>query len=202
MPTDSQGYAALLRRARAGSRPAFDVIQRSLQGRVCSFVHHAIGDDPEAEDLVQEAFLSLWVNLGRIRSEEHLLPYLYRIVRNLCYDRLRHRQRTRSLFDRDGEAGTAVGLAQALAGPAADEVVHWKLLGRRVEQAMEKLPPCHREALHLRFREGFSYEQLAEATGVDLGTVKSRLHHARRLLAALLPSEVRRALGLTQGAKP
>lgn len=201
MPTDSQGYAALLRRAQAGSRPAFDVIQNCLQGRVGSFVRHAIGDDLEAEDVVQEAFLSLWVNLGRIRSEVHLLPYLYRIVRNLCYDQLRRRRRTRSFMERNWDVGAAIGLAQELAGPAADEVVHWQLLGRRVEQTMEKLPACHREVLHLRFNEGFTYEQLAEATGVDLGTVKSRLHHARSLLANLLPPEVRRALGLTQGAK-
>ncbi|MEW6755379.1 MAG: sigma-70 family RNA polymerase sigma factor [Candidatus Latescibacterota bacterium] len=198
MPADSAGYADLLRRARSGDRRAFDAIQRSLQGRVALFAERRTGDAAQAEDVTQDAFLSLWVNLGRIRSETHLLPYLYRIVRNLCHDQLRRRQQRRILAHR----ADAIGLAHALARPPPDEVVYWQQVYGHVRSAMARLPAAHREVLRLRFGEGFTYEQVAEASGVDVGTVKSRLHYARRMLLALLPPDVRRTLGPTQGGEP
>lgn len=196
MDSERRTYQLLLVRARAGDRRAFDRMQRSLEDQVRAFVTGLVGAIGNEDDILQDAFFSLYVNLGRVRSTTHVLPYLYRIVRNLCYDHLRARLRDEELGENPAQRRDAIALTHALAGPPPDEVVHWHLLYEEVQRAVARLPPLHREVLTLRFEQDMTYAEIAGATGVDMGTVKSRLHYARRYLVTMLPPDIRRELGI------
>ena len=191
------GEQESLLQAKGGERSAFDRLQRMLQDTVRLFVCRLIGPSDRQEEIVQDAFLALYLNLERIVSVEHLRPFLFRIVRNLCYDELRRQKRfTFVSLDEQG-GGQDVSLAHAAAHRLPpDDQVHWILLRSAVQQAMERLPEPQRQALILHGEQGLSYEQVAAAMATDVGTVKSRIHYGRRNLLKRLKPDVRRALGV------
>jgi RNA polymerase sigma-70 factor (ECF subfamily) len=191
----------LLARARRGNRGAFDHLRRELEAPVRRFLYRLVGPIPAGEEIVQDAFVALFQNLKRIQQAEGLRPFLFRVIRNLCYDELKRRGRFQFVsWDQEiGKLGTQTLKDQR---PSPDEAVYWKRLYQEVQQAMDDLPELQREALILYGEEDLSYAQIAEAMGTDIGTVKSRLHHARRNLIKNLKPEVRAALDLNEEAKP
>jgi len=80
-------------------------------------------------------------------------------------------------------------------GRRADDITHWVMAVSLVKNAVDRLPEAQRQTLILHFEENLTYEQTAEAMGVDIGTVKSRIHHARKTLRDILPEGFVRALG-------
>ena len=133
------------------------------------------------------ATLAPALRASRVRPAENLLPFLYRIVRNRCYDELRRRGRFQvvSLDEDPGETGITPGALLA-AGPAPDEAVHWALVMAEVRRAIDRLPELQWQALILYCEEELSYDQIAAALGTDVGTVKSRIHYARRHLRRIV----------------
>ena len=83
----------LFQEARAGDRAAFDRLQKALDTSVRRFVRRLVGQSEAEDDIVQDAFLALYMNLERLDSNEHMRPFLFRVVRNLCYDELRRKGR-------------------------------------------------------------------------------------------------------------
>jgi RNA polymerase sigma-70 factor, ECF subfamily len=183
---DEAQRAALLELARQGDRGAFDRLQREVEPLLRRFLRHLLPGSPQQDDVLQSAFLSLYTNLERIEGEAHLLPFLYRVVRNLAYDELRRRGRYRMVEFTDATAppGTRPGR-----GSSPDEAVERAMLAAEVGRALSRLPEAQRQALILYGQEGLTYEQVAEALAVDVGTVKSRIHYARQRLRAMLPAD-------------
>lgn len=193
--SEPPGDGELLRRARAGEREAFDQLCARWRPRVLGFVRRLVDGFQREEELVQETFLALWLSRGKLLDEDHLAPFLFRVARNLCYSELRRRgaYELESCGDLDFEAVTA---ALCNGEPTPDEQLQQMLLLAELRQAIDSLPAPQREALILFADANLSYPQIAAATGSDLGTVKSRVHHARRNLRRRLRPEVLAALGV------
>jgi RNA polymerase sigma-70 factor (ECF subfamily) len=138
-----------------------------------------------AEDLVQETYLRAWKGFASLDDEERVYPWLYRILLNVFADDRRRDGRRQALLPiTDLEDGYEAIVASADPGPY--ELLVTRLDQARVRAALEELPREFAEALALHDIEGLRYRDIAEMTGVAIGTVMSRISRGRRLLAALL----------------
>ena len=177
----------LAARARAGDQDAFERLVLDNQNKVYSLAVRLVGDREEAADLAQEAFLKAWQNLSSFQGESSFSTWLYRLASNACIDFLRKGKRRQSLsmtvsLD-DEEAGWAE--------PADWEQDPHRMLeqserGRALARGLERLPEYQRRPLVLRELSGLSYQEIAQALDLDLGTVKSRIARARLALRKIL----------------
>ena len=182
---------------KAGGRSAFDQLQRQLEPAVRRFVQRLVGFIEAEDEIIQEAFLALYLNRRRLQNADHVRPFLFKAVRHRCYDWWRRKKRV-AFVPLDGVAPLADPVS------AADEQVHWSMLQTRVQAAMERLPEAQRQTLILHFEENLTYEQVAAAMGVEVGTVKSRIFYGRKNLRDLLGPQLLEALDLSKtksGAK-
>ncbi len=168
----------------ADDRAQFDRLVTRYSRHVYSIAHRLTGNEADARDLVQEAFVRVWRAWRRIDPEAPLEGWLYRIVSNLHIDLLRRRrgQRVHSL---DEPISTASGdLVRERPDPAADieRTVLDAQVDRRIQEALLELSADLRMVVVLSDVEGYAYEEIAKMMGVPIGTVKSRLHRARRAL--------------------
>lgn len=154
------------------------------------FALRMLGDAAEAEDAVQDAFLRLTRRGMRREEFASARAFVFRVVRNVCIDRLRARARRSMLFDDGGLDFDAQG-GRPDATPETDMLVSESF--RRIADAMGALPEVEAEALSLVVVEGFSYAETAAATDVPVGTVRSRLNRARQRLRAVLKDDPARA---------
>jgi len=138
-----------------------------------------LGDGAEAEDAVQDAFLRLWRFRDAIPEGEAARAWLYRVVVNACYSRARSERRHEMS---SGDESLLDGLAEQGAGP--DEKVAGALSGTAVRAAIAALPEALRVPVVLRYYADLSEREIALAIHRRAGTVKSRLHEARRRLGA------------------
>ena len=177
----------LLRRAQAGDEAAFGVIMRAHYERTYRLVCAILHNEADARDICQEVWLTVWKQLATFRADSRFSTWLHPIATRRALDHLRKRRRW---FDRFLPYGTGDENAVEVAEPATTEnsgsLAEGNETVTRVRAALASLPPKHRAVLALRELEGLSYEEIAQATGIPVGTVMSRLHHARRLLAERL----------------
>ena len=168
----------LLQQAQAGDMDAFADLQTRLDAAIRRFVWRLIGTSPEEDDIVQDSMIALYLNLERIQPAEKLRAYLFRIVRNRCYDLLRKRRRYEhlSLDDEPVEMWASLHASTAVGQP--EDVTHWLLLRMEVQAAIDKLPELQRQTLILYAEEGLAYNEIADAMDTTIGTVKSRLNAA------------------------
>ncbi len=194
----------LFLKAREDDRAAFASLQEVLEPAVRGFVRRLVGQSDAEDDIVQETFLALFMNLKRIDPVENLRPFLFRIVRNLCYDELRRKGRFRhtfvSLEVKSDERQSPYLQVQDPRTPP-DEAVQTLLLFQEVQQAIEQLPELQRQTMILYAEEDFTYEQIAATMSTSVGTVKSRLHYARQNLLRLMQPAVLEALGVANREK-
>jgi RNA polymerase sigma-70 factor, ECF subfamily len=178
--------------AQNGDPEAFDRLQQRFEGQIRAFVRRLIGDG-EVEDIVQDVFLALYKNLGKIDPPEKLRPFLYRVARNRAYDELRQWGRYDETGLDDDPVMEWVSF-QADTSQRPEELAHWLLLHLEVEQAMLRLPEVQRQALILYADQGLSYSEIAEVMDSSIGTVKSRIYYAKKGLRQLLRPEVLQVL--------
>lgn len=163
----------------------FDEIVRRYGRHVFNLAYRMTGNDADAQDLTQEAFLRVFRSMDRIRPGVPLEGWLYRIVTNLFIDSLRRRRRVR-VESLDQPAATRAGgeVERVVPDPSGDPeaLVVDPVVDAHVQRALGELSPELRAVVVLSDVEGFAYEEVAQILGVPLGTVKSRLHRARRFL--------------------
>jgi len=181
-----------IRRLKEGDVQALEELVRFYQDRVFRLAYGLLQDPEDALDVTQEAFLRVHQSIGRFAGKSAFFTWLYRIVVNLCHDTRRKKARRRHEFSLDQaieereEAGDPPLELADLQGIAPDEASADLELEMKVREAMESLPEKHRTTLLLREVEGLSYEEIAEATDVNIGTVMSRLHYARKRMQEIL----------------
>ena len=168
----------LAARARAGDQDAFERLVLDNQNKVYSLAVRLVGDREEAADLAQEAFLKAWQNLPSFQGESSFSTWPYRLRRQ------KRRQETAPAVSLDDEEA---GWAE----PADwEQDPHRKLeqseRGRALARGLERLPEYQRRPLVLRELSGLSYQEIAQALDLDLGTVKSRIARARLALRKIL----------------
>ena len=170
----------LLARVISGDRAAFDSIMRGQEDRVFSVCLRILGDRDNALDATQETFLTVFRKAAQFKGDSALGTWIYRIAVNTCYDQIRKsgRKPTDSLPDH-------------LEPPdlAAEDAIEAAGLRLEIERALASLPPEFRAAVVLSDLEGMPLPEVAQALGVPLGTVKSRVFRGRRLLAERLGNQ-------------
>jgi RNA polymerase sigma-70 factor (ECF subfamily) len=182
---DSEVVAAFL----AGNRRGFDELVERYQNRLLNFVYRTVGDRERAEDLVQEVFIRVYRHLHRFDRSKKFSTWVYTIASNLAKNELRNRSRNplvlfQTIKGRGEEDDRPVDFEDP--GTRPDDLFRKRHLRALVEEAVAALPEHHREVFVLRELEGKSYEEIAEITDCNLGTVKSRLNRARNAFASII----------------
>jgi RNA polymerase sigma-70 factor (ECF subfamily) len=179
----------LVKRCQAGDTRAFDVLVARYRGRIYAMTYHMIQNETEAWDLAQEAFIKAWRALPGFKMDSAFYTWLYRITHNVVYDWLRKKkiQGEGEFDDSRTEHRVAAGAETVPRGdPAPDAALKNAELGTRIQQAIAKLSPEHKQVILLREVEGLAYEEIAATIPCSLGTVMSRLFYARKKLQELL----------------
>ncbi len=171
----------LIAQAQRGDLHAFNQLVLAYQSTLYNVAYRILGDADAAADAVQDAFVSAYKAIARFRGGS-FKAWLLRIVTNACYDQLRVKQRrpTDSLDDMLVEPEHDTTLRDNSESP--EDFVLRQELGLAIQRGLATLPPDQRITLVLSDIEGLSYDEIAEATQVSLGTVKSRLSRARSKL--------------------
>lgn len=185
----SEDERKLVDEARRGDRAAFGRLVEAYQRRAYSVALGMVHDHDEARDICQEAFLKVHRSLGSFEGDAQFFTWLYRIVMNLCIDHLRKRRGERVEFDdaqANGESPDDTGIAPKRLGFDPARALADKELRARIRGALAKLSPAHRAVLLMRELDGLSYQEMSEVLGCSIGTVMSRLFHARKKMQKLL----------------
>lgn len=166
-----------------GDNDAFGLLVEKYQTKVYNLALRMSGNEDDAFDLSQEAFLRAWRNLGSFQFESAFSTWLFRLTSNVCLDFLRARKRkaTVSLTVTDDEDGeTQLELRDPAKTP--EEALLAAEDRRLLTQALNELPAVQRQILTMRAIDDLSYAQIAEILQIEEGTVKSRLSRARAAL--------------------
>ena len=172
-----------------GEERAFGVLVERYQMRLLNFIYRTIGDRERGEDLVQEVFIRVYRHLHRFDRSKKFSTWVYTIASNLAKNELRNRSRNPLVFFQTikknwQDDDRPLQFEDATTRP--DDLYRKRHLRELVEQSVQQLPEHHRQVFVLRELEGKSYEEIAEITGCNLGTVKSRLNRARNSFAAII----------------
>jgi RNA polymerase sigma-70 factor (ECF subfamily) len=175
--------SSLVAAAQRGQVDAFNELVLAYQHQVYNLAYRIMGDPASAADATQEAFISAYQNIGRFRGGS-FKSYLLRIVSNRCYDELRRRKRrpAMSLEDFGPDVNEEANPALVNGHERPEEFAERQEMAHVIQAGIETLPPDQRVTLVLSDVQGLSYQEIAAATDVSLGTVKSRLARARSKL--------------------
>jgi RNA polymerase sigma-70 factor (ECF subfamily) len=173
-----------------GSQDAFHELVRRFERPVFALVVRMVRDRTAAEDLTQETFVKAFRSLDGYDPQRKLSSWLFKIAHNATIDHLRRRELDTVPLEGagDDEEGGG-GLARVLADPAGrgtDLGVGRGELAAALEEAVGELRPEYREIVLLRYAEGLAYQEIADVSGLPLGTVKTNLHRARKELVEAL----------------
>ncbi|MEZ5288561.1 MAG: sigma-70 family RNA polymerase sigma factor [Vicinamibacterales bacterium] len=188
---DELSDEALLGLAAGGDADAFDVFLLRHSASVFRLARALLRQPDEAEDVLQQTFLSAWRHAAQFRGEASARTWLFAIARHAA---VRHR-RTRAREPVDDAPIDDLGLEAGWGGPDPEAMAVAAEDRERLSRALAALTDEQREILTLRELEGLSGEETARVLGLGLAAMKSRLHRARLALAGRLRNEVSRATG-------
>jgi RNA polymerase sigma-70 factor, ECF subfamily len=176
--------AELIAAAQGGDRGAFDELVRRTFVDTFTLARRLTGNEEDARDVVQEAYLRAWRAIGKFRGEAQFSTWLYRITANAAATHLRKRKRHRAEpLDEVAEPIDLRHEAQpAAAAESADSL-------ERISVALDALPPKLRSLVVLKDVYGLPHEAIADELGISVAAAKVRLHRARRKLRDLLYEE-------------
>ncbi len=170
---------ALVERCQAGDSAAFGNLYARYYERLLRFCLRRLNDRHEAEDAAQEAFARAWKALPRFAGERRFYPWLTVIAGNICTDMLRRRSRSTPTDDMELTAQQPVGV---VAEDTSEEMVLAAVDGELVNRALDRLSTRHRHVLAMREGSGWTYQQIADHEGVEIGTIETLLWRARQAL--------------------
>ena len=186
------GEHELVARSQSGDRSSFDVLVRRYHTLAYNLAYRMLGNHDSAADCTQAAFVRAYRAIGKFRRDASFSTWLYRIVTNVCLDRLRQDDRSaRSLTVVDTD-DSAVLEEMDIPDQAGDPARAAEQRERQqlVQEALQRLGDDHRSVIVMFDIMGLSYEETAQALAVPLGTVKSRLNRARLALKDELAGKV------------
>lgn len=179
--------AAIVRKVLGGDANAFETLVLEYEKNVYNIALRMTGNSEDAADMTQEAFIKAYNSLQSFRGDSKFSVWLYRIVSNVCLDFLRSKNRrptvSLSVEDDDGE-DTQLDVADESQSP--ELLLDRKLTRESVRRGLDSLPPDYRQILLLREIQGLSYDEISQALGLEVGTVKSRIFRARKRLCNFL----------------
>lgn len=173
----------LVRAAAGGDESAFAELVRTYENKAYHLALRMCGNAEDASDIAQDAFLAAWRGLPSFRGEAGFSTWLYRLVSNAAIDHLRRTKHQRANISLDDEE---LNLDAPDDSPTPQEAAESADLRNAVAKGLRELSDDHRTVLVMREVQELSYEEIAEALVLDLGTVKSRISRARTALRKIL----------------
>lgn len=183
--SDSITEAVLLERCKSGDDAAWNTLLRRYEKSVYKFAYSLCRNHEEAGDIAGQVFLRLYQNLHTFRNEASFTSWLFRIVRNTYLDlcvRPAHRSHLSLDASPTGDNEPTAGRDVMDPAPSPETLCMDNETAILLAKAIHHLPAYQRQVLRMYHTEGKSYEEIAEATGLSIGTVKSRLNRARTML--------------------
>ncbi len=185
----------MIKNSQKGDLAAFQNLVEQFQEYIFILAVRLLGNEEDARDAVQETFIRAWKHIGRFHFGNKFTTWLYRIVTNLCYDRLKAQKRRNLVFDyhRDDDQER---LLQSADDFDLEEVSIKKDLVDKIIAFAQELTPKQRLVFVLRDLQDASVDEVAHITGMSSGSIKTNLYYARRfirekLLTADQPGQVR-----------
>ncbi|HUO86567.1 MAG TPA: sigma-70 family RNA polymerase sigma factor [Thermoanaerobaculia bacterium] len=177
--TDPDDELALLERVRAGDRTAFEALYRRFRRPLAAYLLRMTGSPEATDELIDDTLLVVWRQADRFDGRSRLSTWIFGIAYRKA---LKHLERRRREESRRGESDAE----PVAAGEAPDRHQARRELARQVATALHRLPSGQRDVVVLTYYHGLSYPEIASLIDCPLGTVKTRMFHARRKLAQLL----------------
>jgi RNA polymerase sigma-70 factor (ECF subfamily) len=165
---------------------AYEILYREFAPKIGSIAKSFLNTD-DVDDVVQDVFLRIFKGIKKFRGDSKLSTWIYRIAVNVCKDYLqKYKKRNEFLTDfQEKDNEEEIYIQPEAKEDVFDEVLR-SITAERVQKALEKLSPEDRLLIKLRDIDGLSYEEIASVLQKPVGTVKSRLHYARKRLGSLL----------------
>ncbi len=184
MPRDKDAVARelLAVRCRRGDRAALEELIRTWEPRLLYFLRRLVRDEADARDVLQETWIRVLRGIGSLSDPRSLATWLYRVARNTAHSHARSREPPRESLEDHPDANAL----DTAGGPLDFEDAE------QVHRGLLSLTLPHREVLTLFFLEDLAVEEIAAVLGVPVGTVKSRLHYAKRALRQAIDEEASR----------
>jgi RNA polymerase sigma-70 factor (ECF subfamily) len=184
----------IVRAVQSGRKDAYAELVNRHKDTVYGVLRRLLRDPDVAEELAHETFVRAWRGLGAFRGEALFSTWLVQIAVHLARDRVRERQRSRTvsldeLLDRDAD-DSELPDSRSYSDPLAE--IAARDTARRLESALEGLPATYREVFVLHHVNELPYDEIATITGDSVGSLKVRAHRARRLLREALFADTRR----------
>jgi len=176
----------LILRCQQGDEAAFEALLHLYEKRVYTLCRRMCRTEEDAMEAAQDAFLAVWRGIGAYRADAAFSTWLYRLATNACLDLLRREKKRGGDVSLDDDEAMPDRRDPA---PLPDELAERAEEQRAVREGVLALPADYRAVLLLRETEQLSYAEIAEATGLELGTVKSRISRARHLLRNYLTAD-------------
>jgi len=184
--------AYLVQRTLEGDLRAFEALVDKYKNMVFTISLRMLGNYADAEDASQETFLRLYNSLSKYNNNHKFSNWLYQITMNICRDILRKKKNTKSNISLDEpiqeENGKDVGSLIPDDTNLPEKIIEENELRNKLEMAIQKLPEDYREPLVLRYTKGLSYEDISSILKLPVGTVKIRIHRARRMIRETVKS--------------
>ena len=187
MPSQDQEEQILLRRIAAREATALRSLYKRLGGLLYSVALKTLGSAPEAEEVVQDVFLSVWKNAHKFDADKaKVVTWVSAMTKNKCIDKIRAKQRRIPAAHPSEEDDRDIPEA---AGVSASDELDQKERAKIIRVAVEKLPAEQRQAIELAFFSGLTHVQVAETLEVSIGTAKSRIRYGFERLRTILASQ-------------
>ncbi|MES2996378.1 MAG: sigma-70 family RNA polymerase sigma factor [Verrucomicrobiota bacterium] len=183
----------LVELARRGDQNSYGELVTKHRARIYAMIRNMTHNETEAWDLSQEVFIKAWHALPKFEAKARFSTWLFRIAHNAVYDWVRKRkieaagELNDEIFQRDRI--DAASTTTPAGGVSPDQEMERGELRQKIEAALAKLSPQHREVVVLKDVQGLAYKEIAEVMDSSIGTVMSRLFYARQKLQTLLKDE-------------
>lgn len=197
MQADLSDEALLEKFRKTRDASFFKSLIRRYQNRLYNSAYRILGNTAEADDVVQETCIKVHQNIDRFNRNSSFAAWVFRIAHNTCLDALRAKRRKKnmrsfsfdpqSIIDSDSSDSSSQVVSQAPdSSPGPAEIMDYTEQGEIIAAKLHELPDMQRVVVILHDIEGFSYQEIADIVGTNLGTVRSRLHYGRQKLKDLL----------------
>jgi RNA polymerase sigma-70 factor (ECF subfamily) len=190
---DETADDVLVNRAKSGDMKAYDSLVTRHRNRIYAMIRNMTHHEADAWDLSQEVFIKAWNALPNFEAKAKFSTWLYRIAHNVVYDWSRRKKHeiagelNDEIFDNERIDPAAISIPHV--GGSPDVQMALGELKEKIEAALAKISPEHREIVILKDVQGLAYKEIADVVGCTIGTVMSRLFYARQKLQALLKDE-------------
>lgn len=183
--------ARLAELARIGDRNAFAELVELYKDKIYHLAYRMLNNKQEAEDVVQETFLRVYMNLHKYDEKLKFSTWIFRIGTNLCIDRLRKRKQTYSLDAdvTDGEGNDYYSLLPGHEDTPEKQVIVSETQ-QQIKDAIESLPEKYKTIVILRYLQDLSLQEISEVLDMPVTTIKTRVHRGREFLRKKLEGEV------------